>query len=367
MGHTVSGSDLREQPVLDRVRAAGVAVSVGHDAGAVDGCDAVTASTAIPERNIELRARPRARHPDAAAGGDAGVDLRPGPLRRRGRHARQDDDDVDAHADARRGRVVAELRRRRRRRRRRHRGPLDRRRVARRRGRRERRHPRRAAAARHHPHQRRARLPRALRHVRRSARQLRPLPRRRSPGRRCCAPTTSSAPPWPRATRRRRTAWPRTADVRAVEVRSGGGSFSFDDRAARPAPRRGPPAVARAAQRRQRHRRHRHGPLPRRPVRGVRGRARPLRRGRPAVRHPRGRRRGHVRRRLRPPAVGDRRRHRRGPRQRRRLGSGGRRLPAQPLQPHRRDVAATTPMPSSAPTSSCSPRSTRRVPRRSPG
>ncbi len=54
MGHTVSGSDLREHPVLERVRAAGVAVTVGHDRSAVHGVDAVTASTAIPERNIEL-------------------------------------------------------------------------------------------------------------------------------------------------------------------------------------------------------------------------------------------------------------------------------------------------------------------------
>jgi UDP-N-acetylmuramate--alanine ligase len=56
MGHTVSGSDLRDQPVLDRVRAAGVTVRVGHDAQIVVGCDAVTASTAIPETNLELRA-----------------------------------------------------------------------------------------------------------------------------------------------------------------------------------------------------------------------------------------------------------------------------------------------------------------------
>ena len=31
MGHAVSGSDIREQPVLDRLRAAGVTVYVGHD------------------------------------------------------------------------------------------------------------------------------------------------------------------------------------------------------------------------------------------------------------------------------------------------------------------------------------------------
>ena len=54
MGHQVSGSDIREQPVLDRVRAAGVAVNVGHDRTVVHGCTAVTASSAIPSRNIEV-------------------------------------------------------------------------------------------------------------------------------------------------------------------------------------------------------------------------------------------------------------------------------------------------------------------------
>ena len=53
MGHRVSGSDIREQPVLDRVRAAGVDVIVGHDRAIVRDCDAITWSTAIPERNIE--------------------------------------------------------------------------------------------------------------------------------------------------------------------------------------------------------------------------------------------------------------------------------------------------------------------------
>ena len=54
MGHRVSGSDLRERPVLERVRAAGVDVHVGHDRSHVAGCVAVTASTAVPARNIEL-------------------------------------------------------------------------------------------------------------------------------------------------------------------------------------------------------------------------------------------------------------------------------------------------------------------------
>lgn len=54
MGHQVSGSDIHESGVLDRLRALGVSIIVGHDATAVRNCDAVTASTAIPETNIEL-------------------------------------------------------------------------------------------------------------------------------------------------------------------------------------------------------------------------------------------------------------------------------------------------------------------------
>jgi UDP-N-acetylmuramate--alanine ligase len=54
MGHDVSGSDLKETPILDRLRAAGVTVHVGHDRRFVHGVDAVTASTAIPARNVEL-------------------------------------------------------------------------------------------------------------------------------------------------------------------------------------------------------------------------------------------------------------------------------------------------------------------------
>jgi UDP-N-acetylmuramate--alanine ligase len=55
MGHVVSGSDIREQPVLDRLRAAGITVRVGHHRAHVDGCDAVTSSTAVPANNVELR------------------------------------------------------------------------------------------------------------------------------------------------------------------------------------------------------------------------------------------------------------------------------------------------------------------------
>ncbi len=54
MGHHVSGVDLRERQVLDRLRAAGVTVHIGHNRSHVIGCDAVTASSAIPHDLNEL-------------------------------------------------------------------------------------------------------------------------------------------------------------------------------------------------------------------------------------------------------------------------------------------------------------------------
>jgi len=57
MGHTVTGSDLKESRALARLRAAGIDVVVGHDAANV-GADvaAITVSTAIPDHNVEVRA-----------------------------------------------------------------------------------------------------------------------------------------------------------------------------------------------------------------------------------------------------------------------------------------------------------------------
>jgi UDP-N-acetylmuramate--alanine ligase len=57
MGHWVSGSDLKELPVLARLRAAGVTVYIGHDPAVVtEDLDGVVYSTAIPASNIELGA-----------------------------------------------------------------------------------------------------------------------------------------------------------------------------------------------------------------------------------------------------------------------------------------------------------------------
>ena len=53
-GHTVTGSDMRDSPVVGILRAAGVTVHVGHDAAHVDSADVVLYSTAVPADNVEL-------------------------------------------------------------------------------------------------------------------------------------------------------------------------------------------------------------------------------------------------------------------------------------------------------------------------
>ena len=54
MGHTVTGSDLKPSPVIDRLKAAGIDVTVGHDAANVGDADVVTVSTAIRDDNPEV-------------------------------------------------------------------------------------------------------------------------------------------------------------------------------------------------------------------------------------------------------------------------------------------------------------------------
>ncbi|MGA1138641.1 MAG: UDP-N-acetylmuramate--L-alanine ligase [Ilumatobacteraceae bacterium] len=56
MGVVVSGSDVRESPVLERLRARGIAVNVPHDPASILGCDVVTHSAAVRSGNVELRA-----------------------------------------------------------------------------------------------------------------------------------------------------------------------------------------------------------------------------------------------------------------------------------------------------------------------
>ncbi len=59
MGHRVSGSDLRDSAGLDRLRALGVTVSVGHDAAHGADADILAVSTAIPASNPEVGAARR--------------------------------------------------------------------------------------------------------------------------------------------------------------------------------------------------------------------------------------------------------------------------------------------------------------------
>ena len=56
MGHTVTGSDLKDGPVVERLRVEGMDIRVGHDAANVGDADLVAISTAIPEHNPEVRA-----------------------------------------------------------------------------------------------------------------------------------------------------------------------------------------------------------------------------------------------------------------------------------------------------------------------
>jgi UDP-N-acetylmuramate--alanine ligase len=54
MGHAVTGSDLKRSPATARLAAAGVAVSVGHDAAYVGDAEVLAVSSAIPPGNPEV-------------------------------------------------------------------------------------------------------------------------------------------------------------------------------------------------------------------------------------------------------------------------------------------------------------------------
>lgn len=62
-GYEVSGSDLRESPVVTRLRELGVRVDIGHRAENVGGVDVVVTSTAVSEDNPEVLAAHQARVP----------------------------------------------------------------------------------------------------------------------------------------------------------------------------------------------------------------------------------------------------------------------------------------------------------------
>jgi UDP-N-acetylmuramate--alanine ligase len=59
MGHTVTGSDLKHSPGLERLRSLGVRAEVGHRAENVGDAEVVAVSTAVPARNAEVVAARR--------------------------------------------------------------------------------------------------------------------------------------------------------------------------------------------------------------------------------------------------------------------------------------------------------------------
>jgi UDP-N-acetylmuramate--alanine ligase len=54
MGYRITGSDLADSIVLQRLRGLGAEIAIGHSAENVDGADRLVYSTAIPEDNVEL-------------------------------------------------------------------------------------------------------------------------------------------------------------------------------------------------------------------------------------------------------------------------------------------------------------------------
>jgi UDP-N-acetylmuramate--alanine ligase len=63
LGYEVSGSDLAISPVTDHLSSNGIAVTIGHDAGLVEGCDVVVVSSAINGANPEVLAATEAKIP----------------------------------------------------------------------------------------------------------------------------------------------------------------------------------------------------------------------------------------------------------------------------------------------------------------
>ena len=55
MGHSVTGSDLKESAGLDRLRALGIQIMVGHEASNVGEAEFVARSTAVPDHNVECQ------------------------------------------------------------------------------------------------------------------------------------------------------------------------------------------------------------------------------------------------------------------------------------------------------------------------
>ncbi|MCW8828395.1 MAG: UDP-N-acetylmuramate--L-alanine ligase [Gammaproteobacteria bacterium] len=63
LGYTVSGSDLKANPVTHHLEAEGATIHIGHTESHIEGCDAVVISSAVREDNPEVQAAREARIP----------------------------------------------------------------------------------------------------------------------------------------------------------------------------------------------------------------------------------------------------------------------------------------------------------------
>ncbi len=68
LGYTVTGSDLRESPIVSRLRELGATIWLGHSADQVGEAEAVVTSSAIPANNPELAEARRRKLPVIARG-----------------------------------------------------------------------------------------------------------------------------------------------------------------------------------------------------------------------------------------------------------------------------------------------------------
>lgn len=63
LGYHVSGSDLRENALIQHLHQCGASVMIGHDAAHLAGADVIVISTAVMESNVELQAARKQRIP----------------------------------------------------------------------------------------------------------------------------------------------------------------------------------------------------------------------------------------------------------------------------------------------------------------
>ena len=63
LGYQVSGSDMRENKIVKRLKSLGAEIAIGHDAANIAGSDVIVVSTAVPEENPEVIAARKQRIP----------------------------------------------------------------------------------------------------------------------------------------------------------------------------------------------------------------------------------------------------------------------------------------------------------------